>query len=105
MSFDGKDGEPAFVAYKGKVYDMNSLKLWTNGAHMKHQAGHDLTDALAKAPHGEEKLISLKVVGSYNASLKPPKTFAQKAFYFIAYMNLTIVFIVLFVIAYWRWGL
>jgi predicted heme/steroid binding protein len=104
-SFDGKGGEPAFIAYKGIVYDMSALKLWKNGAHMKHQAGHDLSDALAKAPHGEEKLASLKEVGSYDSSLKPPKTFTQKAFYFIAYMNLSIVFVVLFVIAYWRWGL
>ena len=72
---------------------------------MKHQAGRDLTDFLPKAPHGEEKLETVPMVGTYDATLKPPKTFAQKAFYFIAYMNLSIVFIVLFVIAYWRWGL
>jgi hypothetical protein len=72
---------------------------------MKHHAGSDLTDAIAKAPHGEEKLASLNIVGTYDASLKPPKTFAQKAFYFIAYMNLVIVFVVLAVIAFWRWGL
>ena len=72
---------------------------------MKHQAGHELSDVIAKAPYGEEKLEPLNLVGTYNAELKPPKTFAQKAFYFIAYMNLVIVFIVLFVIAHWRWGL
>ncbi len=105
QAFDGKGDSPAFIALKGKVYDMTALKLWKNGIHMKHQAGHDLSDAIAKAPHGEEKLEPLEVVGTYNAELKPEKTFAQKAFYFIAYMNLVIVFIVLFVIAYWRWGL
>jgi hypothetical protein len=72
---------------------------------MKHRAGRDLTDFIAKAPHGEEKLKSLNIVGTYDASLKPPKTFAQKAFYVVAYMNLAIVFIVLFIISYWRWGL
>lgn len=105
MAFDGKGGEPAFVAFKEKVYDMSALKFWRDGVHMKHQAGHDLTDAIAKAPHGEEKLSSLPMVGSYDAERKPPKTFAQKAFYVIAYMNLSIVFLVLFVIAFWRWGL
>ncbi len=105
MAFDGKGETPAFIALKGKVYDVSSLKLWKNGLHMKHLAGKDLTDAIAKAPHGEEKLASLNVVGTYDASLKPPKTFAQKAFYFIAYMNLVIVFVVLSVIAFWRWGL
>ena len=36
---------------------------------------------------------------------KPPKTFTQKAFYVIAYLNVVIVFCVLITIAYWRWGL
>lgn len=105
LAFDGKGEAPAYIAFQGKVYDVSNLKLWKNGVHMKHQAGHDLTNSIAKAPHGEEKLEKLPVVGTYDATLNPPKTFAQKAFYFIAYMNLIIVFIVLFVIAYWRWGL
>jgi len=102
---DGKDGRPACIAYKDKVYDVSGLKLWRNGVHMKHLSGFDLTDMLARAPHGEEKLEGLKTAGTYNSGLTPPKRFEQKAFYFIAYMNLTIVFLVLFVIAYWRWGL
>jgi predicted heme/steroid binding protein len=103
--FDGKEGTPAYVAYKEKVFDMTSLKLWKNGLHMKHAAGNDMTNSLPKAPHGEEKLEGLPVVGKYDSSGKPPKTPVQKAFYFIAYMNLAIVFFVLIVIAYWRWGL
>jgi len=104
-AFDGKEGRPAYIAYKGNVFDVTALKLWKNGVHMKHLSGSDLTDFLSKAPHGPEKLDGIMVVGTYNAELKPPKTFEQKAFYFIAYMNLTIVFLVLFVIAYWRWGI
>lgn len=103
--FDGKEGTPAYVAYKDKIFDMTSLKLWKNGVHMKHAAGQDMTDSLPKAPHGEEKLDSLPVVGKYDGSMKPAKTPVQKMFYFVAYMNLTIVFAVLIVIAYWRWGL
>ena len=103
--FDGKEGTPAYIAYKEKVFDMTSLKLWKNGLHIKHSAGHDMTDSLPKAPHGEEKLEGLPVVGKYDSSKKPPKTPVQKAFYFVAYMNLVIVFFVLIVIAYWRWGL
>lgn len=104
-AFDGKNGAPTYVALKGKVYDVSMLKLWRDGIHMKHLSGNDLTDAILKAPHGEEKLEKLNIVGTYDAALKPQKTFAQKAFYFIAYMNLFLVFVVLFVIAYWRWGL
>lgn len=102
---NGKADLPAYIAYKDKVYDVSMLRLWKGGIHMKHSAGHDLTTFISKAPHGEEKLTGLKVVGAYDASKHPPKTFAQKAFYFIAYMNLTIVFCVLLTIAYWRWGL
>lgn len=102
---DGKEGRPTYVAYKGKVYDMGGIMLWKNGIHMKHSSGNDLTAFISKAPHGEEKLETLKIVGTYDAGRKPPKTFAQKAFYFIAYMNLVIVFCVLLTIAYWRWGL
>jgi predicted heme/steroid binding protein len=104
-AFDGKDGRPAYIAYNDAVYDMTELRLWKNGIHMKHLAGTNLTDALPKAPHGDEKLKPLKVVGTFDASQEPAKTLPQKMFYFIAYMNLTIVFLVLFVIAYWRWGI
>ncbi len=103
--FDGKAGRSAYVAYKGKVYDFSSLKLWEDGSHMRlHTAGGDLTGSLARAPHGAEKLEGLKCVGSYDSTKKVLKTPVQKAFYFIAYMNLTLVFCVLFVIALWRWG-
>jgi len=103
--FDGKGGRPAYVAYEDRVYDLTGLNLWKNGMHMKHLAGSDLTDALPKAPHGEEKLKPLRVVGTFDATRAPAKTFAQKMFYVIAYMNLAIVFLVLIVIAYWRWGI
>jgi len=104
-SFDGKEGRPSFIAYKEKVYDVSGLKLWRGGAHMKHSAGEDLTQALPKAPHGEEKLDSLKAVGSFDASRKPHLAPAQRAFYIIAYLNLGLVFAVLGVLAFWRWGI
>lgn len=103
--FDGKEGRPAYIAFKTDVYDVTGLKLWRGGTHLRHKAGEDLTEALSKAPHGEEKLNSLKVVGRYDASLKPPLEPAQKAFYFVAYMNLGLVFLVLIVLSLWRWGL
>jgi predicted heme/steroid binding protein len=103
--FDGREGRQALIAFKDRVYDVTNLKLWKNGVHVKHSAGYDLTEMLTKAPHGEEKLENLIVAGKFDASRKPAKTPAQKAFYFIAYMNLAIVFCVLIVIAYWRWGL
>jgi len=104
-AFDGKEGRPAYVAHRGRVYDLSGSPLWKEGVHMKHGAGGDMTDVIARAPHGEEKLEPFSVVGRYDAGREAPKTAAQKAFYFIAYMNLTIVFAVLTVIAFWRWGI
>lgn len=102
-AFDGNEERPAFIAYSGKVYDVSNLFRWKGGKHFRHQAGMDLTAALAKAPHGAEKLAGLPVPGAYDETRQPPKTASQRAFYFMAYMNLTLVFVVLLVIAFWRW--
>jgi predicted heme/steroid binding protein/uncharacterized membrane protein len=103
--FDGNAGHPAFVAHKGTVYDVSGSRLWKGGNHMRlHTAGSDLTGAISRAPHGAEKIEAQKIVGTYDATKKAAKTSVQKAFYFIAYMNLTLVFSVLLVIAFWRWG-
>ena len=62
--FDGRDGRPAYLAYKGKVYDVSGSPLWEKGVHQdEHNAGKDLTDELAAAPHGEENIAVLPVVG------------------------------------------
>ncbi len=63
-SFDGKEGRPAFIAYKGKIYDVTRSKLWKDGSHArKHLAGHDLTDALKTAPHAEDRILVMPEVG------------------------------------------
>ncbi|MEW6109723.1 MAG: CopD family protein [Nitrospirota bacterium] len=107
LHYDGKDGRPAHIAYKGLVYDVTKSKLWKGGSHLqKHPAGHDLTDALKAAPHGEEKIISLTRVGRLiSGPEKTVKPFHERLFYFFAYMNLVLVFLIIFVIALMRWGI
>jgi predicted heme/steroid binding protein/uncharacterized membrane protein len=62
--FDGKDGKPAYLAFKGKVYDVSSSYLWPTGVHVdSHNAGLDLTTSIANAPHGEEVFANFSVVG------------------------------------------
>jgi len=62
--FDGKEGRPAYVALKGKVYDVSSSHLWDTGKHLDaHSAGLDLTMSIVNAPHSEEILTRFKVVG------------------------------------------
>jgi predicted heme/steroid binding protein len=61
---NGKNGKPAYVAYKGKVYDVSQSSLWIDGDHLgMHQAGKDLTEELEMAPHGEENFQKVKLVG------------------------------------------
>ena len=104
-AFDGKEGRPAYIVYKGIVYDITNSRLWKSGQHMmKHHAGTDLTDVLKLAPHGEDKVLAMSQVGMcITADRKPDKPLYEKVFYFFAYMNLILVFIIIFVISLWRW--
>ena len=62
--YNGENGAPAYVAYKGKVYDVSSSFHWSGGKHhVLHNAGEDLTDSLEKAPHSTELLEKFPVVG------------------------------------------
>ncbi len=62
-AFTGAGGSPAWIAYKGVIFDASASPLWKGGVHFaKHKAGLDLTDALKLAPHGEERVLSLPAV-------------------------------------------
>jgi predicted heme/steroid binding protein len=63
--YDGRNGKPAYIAYKGKVYDVTDSSFWLDGDHLgAHQAGKDLTAELEIAPHGPENLDRVKLVGA-----------------------------------------
>jgi len=103
--FNGSEKRPAYIAYKGKVYDVTASKLWVEGNHVrKHLAGNDLTEALRTAPHGEDKILEMPFIGELTISeTKIQKSTHEKVFYFMAYMNLVFVFLITFVIALWKW--
>jgi len=62
--YSGKDGKPAYIAYKGKVYDVTDDYLWVDGEHQGvHSAGTDLTESMSLAPHMEDVLERVKFVG------------------------------------------
>ena len=61
---NGLDGTPAYFAYQGRVYDGSQSFLWRRGRHWaRHFAGLDLTGALEEAPHGEDLLERLPIIG------------------------------------------
>ncbi len=105
VNFDGREGRPAYFAYQGKIYDGSQSKFWKEGRHMgKHPAGQDLTEMLKTAPHGEEKIFEMPLVGELLSTPgKIVKSPPEKVFYFMAYMNLIFVFLITFIIALWRW--
>ena len=105
QAFNGKEGKPCYFAYRGKVYDAGDSKMWAGGGHMRrHEAGLDLTDDLPLAPHDEAVLTRLPVVGDFIAQDAGNPDTPTRIFYFVAHMNLGIVFLILLIIALWRWG-
>ena len=65
---NGKEGNPVYIAYKGRVIDVSKSKLWQTGVHMgRHAAGADLTAEIEAAPHSLDVLDRYPEIGS----LKP----------------------------------
>ena len=62
-AFNGKSGKPAYVGYKGKVYDVTDSSQWIDGDHTGHMAGQNLTEEMEIAPHSEEVMDRMKKVG------------------------------------------
>lgn len=62
--FNGEDGNPAYIAVDGVIYDVSDVPEWSGGAHNGFTAGRDLTDEIKNvSPHGVSKLKGLTIVG------------------------------------------
>ena len=104
-NFDGTKGNPVYVAFNNKIYDVSKSSFWKDGKHFgRHSAGTDLTGMLEQAPHGEEKLQGLDQIGKLALTKSEKEIPSQeRMFYFIAYMNLGLVILITLVLALWRW--
>lgn len=58
--YDGQNGQPAYVAVNGTVYDVTNV--FSNGRHHMHFAGRDLTDAFF-SHHIQSQIDKYPVVG------------------------------------------
>lgn len=61
--FNGKSGNPAYVAVNGTVYDVTDNAAWAAASHFGLMAGNDLTGQFASCHTGQPILNKLKVVG------------------------------------------
>lgn len=103
--FDGKEERPAYFAFEGKIYDATQSSLWKQGGHMgRHHAGSDLTAALGLAPHGPDKITGLAAIGELVSYDARKASLHERVFFFMAYMNLTIVLLIILILSLWRWG-
>lgn len=66
--YDGRNGNSAYVAVSGTIYDVSSSSLWQEGNHENsHQAGRDLTQELKSAPHVRAVIERFPVVGQLDS--------------------------------------
>jgi predicted heme/steroid binding protein/uncharacterized membrane protein len=64
-TFNGENGRPAYIAYKGRVVDVTGSKMWRGGMHMRlHHAGQDLSGEIEAAPHDTDVLDRFPQVGT-----------------------------------------
>lgn len=63
-AYNGKDGNPAYVAVDGIVYDVTDVPDWTGGTHAgQYEAGKDYTEVIRTlSPHGISVLEDVPVV-------------------------------------------
>lgn len=72
--FDGTDGKPIYIGYKGKVYDISTSPLFQGEKKMRcHIAGKDLTKDIEIAPHGEDLVYNFPMVGRLKVKAEAEK--------------------------------
>lgn len=77
--FDGRNGQPAYVAVNNVIYDVSSSAMWQAGNHVdQHQAGQDLTEDLKRAPHVRKVVERFPTVGRLEEVKQPEASSSGK---------------------------
>ena len=61
--YNGKNGNPAYIAVNGTVYDVTDNAAWAAATHFGLTAGRDLTGEFASCHAGQPILGRLRAVG------------------------------------------
>lgn len=61
--YNGKNGNPAYVAVNNIVYDVTNNAAWAAATHFGLSAGNDFTKEFASCHNGEKILDNLTIVG------------------------------------------
>jgi predicted heme/steroid binding protein len=62
--YNGQNGNPAYMAVNGTVYDLSNCKQFKSGRHKGYKAGQDLTEAYNNSIHSKRGVLAdLPVVG------------------------------------------
>jgi Predicted heme/steroid binding protein len=62
-TYNGKNGNPAYVAVNDIVYEVGSNAAWAAATHFGLTAGKDLTEQFNSCHAGQQILNKLRVVG------------------------------------------
>ncbi|HSR04919.1 MAG TPA: cytochrome b5 domain-containing protein [Proteiniclasticum sp.] len=63
--FDGQDGNKAYIAVDGNIYDVTDLPPWAGGIHNDFPAGQDYTEEIKEvSPHGLTPIEDLEPIGT-----------------------------------------
>jgi predicted heme/steroid binding protein len=69
-AFNGKNGQPAYIAVNGIIYDVTGISYWNGGVHKGFEAGNDLTaDFKEKSPHDLSILEGVPQIGRVKVEL------------------------------------
>lgn len=62
--YNGQNGQPAYIAVDGIIYDVSNVAPWKGGLHNGFTAGKDLTSEIKTiSPHGVSKLNLVPKIG------------------------------------------
>lgn len=63
--YNGENGQPAYIAIEGVVYDVSDVAAWNGGHQGQYLPGKDYSNVITGASHGKGVLKDLPVVGTY----------------------------------------